>query len=150
MYPRLCIGPPKPRMKPAAQGTKHCQRYVPALPVRNVNVTVVCASASVHGATLHWFFALSATPLSGTLTPRSGIANVCEARSGSSVGVGFPSTFIRPTIPRGPPQYGLRSPVAVSYCSTVTCTSEFAGTFNTVLCCQCPLESFTRYETQSG
>src|SRR5205085_729890 len=75
MYPTLCIGPPKPRMKPAAQGTKHCQRYVPALPVRIVKTTVVWASASVHGATLHWFFALSATPFSGTLTPKSGIAN---------------------------------------------------------------------------
>ena len=78
-------------------------------------MTVVCASASVHGATLHWFLASSATPSSGTLTPRSGIANVCEARSGSSVGVGLPSIVITPTMPRGPPQYGLRSPVAVSY-----------------------------------
>ena len=55
-------------MNPAAQGTKHCQRKVPRFPVLKVNVTVLCASASVQGATLHWFFALSATPLSGTLT----------------------------------------------------------------------------------
>src|SRR5579859_2029319 len=111
----LCIGPPKPRINPAALGTKHCQRKVPALPVRMVNVLVLCASLSVHGATLHWFFALLATPFNGTLTPRSGTANVCDARLGSSVGTGFPLTPIRPTIPRGPPQYGLRSPVAVSY-----------------------------------
>ena len=26
MYPIVCIGPPKPSIQPAAQGTKHCQR----------------------------------------------------------------------------------------------------------------------------
>src|SRR5204863_5460526 len=137
-------------MNPAAHGTKHCQRNVPFLPVRMVNVIVVCACANVHGATLHWFFASSATPFSGTLTPRSGTAKVCDARSGSSVGVGLPSTVISPTIPRGPPQYGFRSPVAVSYWSTVIRTSEFAGTFRTVLWRQWPCGSLTRYETQSG
>src|SRR5436305_10541719 len=102
-------------MKPAAQGTKHCHRKVPRLPVLKVNTIVLCASASVHGATLHWFGALSPTPLSGTLTPSSGIANVCEVRLGSRVLGGFPFTVSGPTVPWNPPQHGLRSPVAVSY-----------------------------------
>ena len=88
---------------------------MPFLPVRNVNVIVRCASVSEQGATAHWFFASSATPASGTLTPSSGIAKVCDARSGSSVAIGLPSRVISPTIPRGPPQYGFRRPVAVSY-----------------------------------
>src|SRR5436309_1056161 len=105
----LCIGPPKPSGKPAAQGTKHCQRNLPGLPVSNEKMTVVCASARVQGATLHWFFALSGTPLSGTETPRSGIANVCGARSGSSTLSVLPSTLIvPPVVPRAWPQNGSR------------------------------------------
>jgi hypothetical protein len=68
-------------MKPAAQGTKHCHRKTRRFPVLKLKVIVLWASAKVQGATLHWFFALSAIPLSGTLTPSSGIANVCDARS---------------------------------------------------------------------
>ncbi len=63
---------------------------------------VLCACASVHGVTAHWFLASSAMPTSGTLTPRSGIVNVCEASSGLSTLSGFPFTVIvPPTIPRG-------------------------------------------------
>ena len=88
---------------------------VPRLPVRNVNVIVLCASAKVQGAMLHWFFALSATPFSGTLMPRSGTANVCDARSGLSTSSVLPSVVIvPPTVPRGWPQNGFRNPVAVS------------------------------------
>ena len=36
-------------MKPAAQGTKHCQRKRPGLPVWNVNLIVSCALLSEHG-----------------------------------------------------------------------------------------------------
>ena len=39
------------------------------LPVRNVNVTVSCASSSEHGAKSHCFLASSSTPWSGTITP---------------------------------------------------------------------------------
>ena len=120
------------------------------MPVLKVKVIVLCASARVQGATLHWFFALSATPLRGTVTPSSGIANVCEARSGFKIGIGLPLTFARPMIPSGRPQNGLRRPVAVSYWRIVTWTSEFAGTSRTVLCTHLPCGSLTRYETQSG
>src|ERR1700730_1207984 len=121
----LCMGPPKPSGKPKAHGTKHCQRNLPGLPVINEKVTVVCVCARVHGATLHGFFAFFATPLSGTDTPRSGIANVCDARFGSSTFNVLPSTLIVPPIvPRGWPQKALRKPVAVSYCKMVTSTLE--------------------------
>ena len=83
-------------------------------PVRKVKVIFVCAMASVHGATLHWFLASSATPFNGTLTPSSGIANVWEASSGFISVNGFPSTAGSPTSPCGLPQNGLRRPVAVS------------------------------------
>ena len=104
-----------------------------------------------NNGTAHWFGALSPTPFSGTLTPRSGIANVCEARSGSRFLSGFPSTVIvLLTMPRGCPQNGFRRPVAVSYWRTVTVTVACAGTVNTVLWTHFPLLFLTRYETQSG
>ena len=57
---------------------------------------------SVQGATLHWFFASSATPLSGTVRPSSGTANVWDARSGSRTFRVLPSTLIvPPAVPRG-------------------------------------------------
>jgi hypothetical protein len=66
------------------------------------------------GATLHWFFALSAIPLSGTLTPSSGIANVCDARSVQdrdrlAVHGGLADD------PERSPRMDCRRPVAVSY-----------------------------------
>ena len=106
---------------------------------------VLCASASVHGATAHWFLALSATPISGTLTPRSGIVNVCDARSGFRTRSGLPFTIILPPrMPRGWPRNGLRRPLSPSYWSTVTRTSELAGTFQMVLCTHWPCSFFTR------
>ena len=44
------------------------------------------------------------------------------------MGIGLPFTFAGPTRPSGPPQNGLRKPVAVSYCRIVTWISEFAAT----------------------
>ena len=77
---------------------------------------VLCAIVfGSQGAKSHWFLALSATPFSGTVTPRSGIAKVCEARSGLSFLSCLPSTvMVPPMVPSGRPQNGLRRPVAVS------------------------------------
>ena len=106
---------------------------------------VLCASASVHGVTAHWFLASSATPSSGTLTPRSGIVNVCDAASGFSTFSCLPLTVIvPPMIPRGWPRNGLRRPLSPSYWSTVTRTMELAGTFQMVLCTHWPCSFLTR------
>jgi hypothetical protein len=95
--------------------------------------------------TLHWFLALSGTPFSGTVTPRSGIAKVCEARSGFSFLSGLPSTIIvPPMIPSGRPQNGFRRPVAVSYCRIVIFTTELAGTRKIVECTHFPAGFFAR------
>ena len=49
-------------MKPAAHGTKHCQRYRPLPGVRNVNEIVSWSLLSGHGAFAHGFLALSGMP----------------------------------------------------------------------------------------
>ena len=52
--------------------------------------------------TEHWLGASSATPGSATLTPMSGMANVCEVRVGSIAAYGFPLIVsVPPTVPRG-------------------------------------------------
>src|SRR6202035_5839297 len=90
MYPTCAIGPPSPLMKPAAHGTKHCQRYSPLLGVRNVNVIVAWSALSGQGAFEHGFLALLEMPYSGTERPISGIANTCDAVSGAIVCVVLP------------------------------------------------------------
>src|SRR5579875_1790253 len=82
MYPTVCIGPPNPWMKPAAQGTRHCQRYRPLGGVLNVKEIVSWSFFSVQGAFEQGFLALSEIPLSGTYRPMAGIANTCEASLG--------------------------------------------------------------------
>src|ERR1700746_1222620 len=101
----LCIGPPLPSRNLNAQGTKHCQRYLPGFPVLKVKVVVVWSKESAQGPTLHGFFAVAEVPLSATETPRSGIVHVCEASIGSRMLTVFPSTLIvPPPVPRGWPQ----------------------------------------------
>src|SRR6202020_646577 len=116
MYPTVAIGPPRPLMNPAPQGTKHCQRYRPLAGVRNVNEIVSWALLREHGAFEHRFLALAPGPISGTERPISGIANRCEAVSGSIDLVGLPSSkMVPPTVPWTCPRKLLRSPVCVSY-----------------------------------
>ena len=53
MNPIVCMGPPKPSMKPPPQGILHCQKYSPvARGVLKLNVTVVCGP-EVHGDVPH-------------------------------------------------------------------------------------------------
>jgi hypothetical protein len=62
MKPIVCIGPPFPFRNPAAHGTKHCQRKVPAAPVLKVNSIVTWSWLVAHGATWQGLVALSAMP----------------------------------------------------------------------------------------
>ncbi len=50
-------------MKPAAHGTKHCQRYRPLPGVRNVNEIVSWSVLSGQGALSHGFLAPSGMPV---------------------------------------------------------------------------------------
>src|ERR1035437_3281484 len=99
-------------MKPAAHGTKHCQRYRPFVGVRNVKTVVVWSLLSVHGALAHGFFAVLETPWSGIERLIAGIANTCEAVAGSIACVGLPSSVMPPVVPVGSAMNGLRSPAA--------------------------------------
>ena len=100
MYPTVCIGPPKPWMKPAAHGTKHCQRYSPFAGVRKREGDRVVVGAQRARRVAHGFLASSGMPSSGTETPICGIANTCEAESGGSACVGLPSRRkFPPTVP---------------------------------------------------
>src|ERR1700755_1878977 len=98
-------------MNPAAQGTKHCQRYTPRAGVRKLKEIVSWSCASVQGALAHGVLALSGTPCTGTESQIAGIANTCEASSGSIVRVGLPLRVKSPpTVPCDCERNGLRSP----------------------------------------
>src|SRR5271166_2132030 len=76
MKPRVCMGPPKPSMKPPPQGIRHCQKYSPAiLGVTKLNVIVVCGP-EVHGDVPHRFAVSGGEPI-GTLRLMLGMENVC-------------------------------------------------------------------------
>src|SRR5579875_555391 len=103
-------------MKPAAHGTKHCQRYRPLPGARKVKEIVSCALLSEQGAWPQGFLALSETPGSGTDTPSWGIANVCAGASGLTARTALPLSIITPpTVPATSDRKGLRRPVELSY-----------------------------------
>src|ERR1700685_1284382 len=68
MYPIVCMGPPNPSRKPPPHGTRHCQKYVPAVRgVMKLKVIVMCGPA-VHGELAHRF-AVRLGEAIGTLRP---------------------------------------------------------------------------------
>src|SRR5215472_9011421 len=114
MKPKVCIGPPKPSMKPPPHGTRHCQKYVPGLlGVMKLKVMVRCGPA-VHGDVPHKF-AVSDGVAIGTLRLMLGIENVCPTLQPDqelTTLVGLPSTYATPPIvPVTPLKKGLRSGV---------------------------------------
>src|SRR5580698_2774920 len=76
MNPKVCMGPPKPSMKPPPHGIRHCQKYVPARRgVMKLKVMVSCGP-EVHGDVPHRVAVSDGEPM-GTLRPTAGIENVC-------------------------------------------------------------------------